>query len=103
MSSAIARKMEIKETLKRLRQERAEHLKAVQARLKETTSLRNKIRKAFNDGPRTIPSLAESVGEKTDRILWLVMEMRNYGLVAEDEQDGDYYKYRLVAADRKEA
>ena len=24
------------------------------------------------------------------------VEMRTYGMVAEDEQDGDYFKYRLV-------
>jgi hypothetical protein len=28
----------------------------------------------------------------------MLMEMRAYGIVAEDEQDGDYFKYRLVPA-----
>jgi predicted Rossmann fold nucleotide-binding protein DprA/Smf involved in DNA uptake len=103
MSADSGRKARLKETLKKLRAERAERLKAVQARLKDTTALRNKIRKALKDGPRTIPSLAQSIGETTDRTLWMLMEMRNYGQVVEDEQDGDYFKYRLVPVEKKGA
>ena len=101
MTADSERKKQIKETLKKLRAERAEHLKVVQARLKDTATLRNKIRKTLKDGPQTVPGLAESIGETTDRALWMLMEMRTYGMVAEDEQDGDYFKYRLVPADKK--
>lgn len=101
MTADSERKIQIKETLKKLRAERAEHLKVVQAKLKDTATLRNKIRKTLKDGPQTVHGLAESIGETTDRTLWMLMEMRTYGMVAEDEQDGDYFKYRLVPVDKK--
>jgi len=98
VSAETNRKAEIKATLKKLRAERAAHLSVVQARIKDTTALRNKINKTLKDGPQTVPYLAKAIGETTDRVLWILMEMRNYGIVAEDEQDGDYFKYRLVPA-----
>jgi predicted Rossmann fold nucleotide-binding protein DprA/Smf involved in DNA uptake len=98
VSAETNRKTEIKARLKKLRAERAAHLSAVQARIKDTTALRSKIRKALKEGPQTVPVLADSIGETTDRILSMLMEMRAYGIVAEDEQDGDYFKYRLVPA-----
>jgi hypothetical protein len=103
MSSESERKARIKETLKKLRSERASHLKEVQTRVRDTALLRNKIRKALKEGPETIPHLAESIDETTDRTLWMIMEMRTYGMVAEDEQDGDYFKYRLIPVDKKGA
>ena len=103
MSAESERKIQIKETLKKLRAERAEQLKAVQSRLRDNAALRNKIRKALKDEPQTVPCLAESIGETTDRTLWMLMEMRTYGMVAEDEQDGDYFKYRLVPVQEKGA
>ena len=101
MSAGKDRKTEIKLILKRLRTERAAHIKTVQARIKDTTVLRNKVRKALKEGPQTIPVLADSISETTDRVLWMLMEMRNYGMIAEDEQDGDYFKYRLMPAEKE--
>jgi hypothetical protein len=101
MSARNGRKAETKAILKKLRSERTTQLKAVQARIKHTTSLRNKIKKALKEGPQTVPFLSTAIGETTDRILWMLMEMRTYGLVAEDEQDGDYFKYRLIPAEKK--
>ncbi len=97
------RKAEIKARLKTLRAERATQLKEVQAKSKGTTTLRNKVKKALKEGPQTVPVLAVALGETTDRVLWMLMEMRTYGLVAEDEQDGDYFKYRLAPAKKKGA
>lgn len=103
MNTESERKKQIKELMKKLRSERAEHLKEVQARLKDTALLRSKIRKALKEEPQTVPHLAESIGETTDRTLWMLMEMRTYGVVAEDEQEGDYFKYRLVPTNKKGA
>jgi hypothetical protein len=75
----------------------------VQARLKDISTLRNKIRKTLKEEPLTVPGLAASIGETTDRTLWMLMEMRTYGMVAEDAQDGDYFKYRLVPVEKKGA
>jgi predicted Rossmann fold nucleotide-binding protein DprA/Smf involved in DNA uptake len=103
MSAESERKNRIKETLKKLRSERAEQLKAAQIRLKETVALRNRIRKALLVGPQTVPDLARSIGETTDRTLLTLMEMRAYGIVAEDAQDGDYFRYRLVPDEKEGA
>ena len=58
-----------------------------------------KARKAINDalkaGPRTIPELAAACGLKSEDTVWLVMALRRYGLVVEEELRGDYYAYRL--------
>ncbi len=97
------RKTEIKARLKTLRAERATQLKEIQAKSKGTTALRNKVKKALKEGPQTVPALAEALGETTDRVLWVIMEMRTYGLVVEDEQDGDYFKYRLAPVKKKGA
>jgi predicted Rossmann fold nucleotide-binding protein DprA/Smf involved in DNA uptake len=90
------RKAEINAVLKRLRAERAAHLSSVQAKIKPTTALRNKINRALKQGPQTVPTIAETIGETTDRVLWMLMEMRVYGMIEEDEQEGDYFKYRLI-------
>jgi hypothetical protein len=103
LKAANDRKTEIKLALKKLRSERAGHLKTVKDRIKGTTLLRNKIRKALKEGPQTVPVLAGAIGETTDRILWMLMEMRNYGMIAEDEQDGDYFKYCLIQAEKKDS
>jgi predicted transcriptional regulator len=98
MRDGDERKREINRTLKRLRAERDEQLKAVRARTRDVLKLRRKVKKALEDGPQTVLSIASAVGASTDEVLWHVMAMRGYGLVAEDDQEGDYFKYRLVPA-----
>ncbi len=96
------RKKEIGQAVKRLRKERSEPLKRVVERTKDVLKLRRTIKKALKEGPLTVPALAAAVGVSTDEALWHVMSMRNYGLVAEDEQEEDYFKYRLLPVQRKE-
>jgi hypothetical protein len=96
-------KSEIKMVLKQLRSERADHLKAVQARIKTNMTLRNKVKKALKNGPQTVPAIANAVGESTDQVLWTIMSMRVYGLIAEDKQDGDYFKYGLAPVTKRGA
>ena len=86
----------LKDVLKRLRGERAEHITAIRERDKSRTALRKKIEQALASGPQTVPVLTDAVLATTDEVLWHVAAMRAYGQVAEDEQDGDYFKYRLV-------
>jgi len=89
-------KQELKVLLKRLRVERKDQLAAAQQQHKLLSGLRRKLKKALADGPQTVPTLAEAVEASTDEVLWHLAAMRAYGLIAEDEQDGDYFKYRLV-------
>ena len=94
-------KEDLKAVLKRLRGERKEQLATAQQRHKALSGLRRKVKKALADGPQTVPALAAAVEASTDEVLWHLAAMRAYGLVAEDEQDGDYFKYRLVDDKKK--
>jgi hypothetical protein len=96
MSTSDERKAEIKKLLKRLRAERVDHLKAVRRNQKKISAPRRALKKALAQGPQTVPQLAQALNQTTDEVLWHMAAMRCYGLVAEDEQDGDYFKYRLV-------
>jgi len=97
-STRDERKTEINKLLKRLNAERADHLKVVREKQKKVMVPRRALKKALADGPQTVPTLAKAVDLSTDEVLWHIAAMRYYGVVAEDEQDGDYFKYRLVPA-----
>lgn len=84
------------EALKRLRVERAGQLPAIQARLKEQVRVTNEITRLLKEGPRTVLELAEATGMPTQALFWQLMSLKKYGRVAEGEQDGDYFQYRLV-------
>ncbi|RLB65017.1 MAG: hypothetical protein DRI90_03155 [Deltaproteobacteria bacterium] len=94
-------KEDLKALLKRLRSERKDQLTAAQQHHKVLSGLRRKVKKALAEGPQTVPALAVAVEASTDDVLWHLAAMRAYGLVAEDEQDGDYFKYRLVDDKKK--
>ncbi len=88
--------------LKRVRAARGEMVKAAQEERKAVRALRRKIEQALAGGPKTVPDLAEAVGAVTDTVLWHVTAMKKYGRVVEDEQDGDWFRYRLVEKEAKE-
>jgi predicted Rossmann fold nucleotide-binding protein DprA/Smf involved in DNA uptake len=84
-----------REALKALREQRAGALEAGQSRLKEQIKITNQIVKVLKEEPRTVPALAEATGLPTQTVFWQLMAMKKYGKVAEGEQDGDYFQYRL--------
>jgi DNA-binding transcriptional ArsR family regulator len=84
-----------KEALKALREQRAPETEAAQARLKEQVKTVNEITRALKEGPRTVPALSEATGLPTQTVFWHLMSLKKYGKVAEGEQDGDYFQYRL--------
>lgn len=100
-SNRDERKAEINKLLKRLNAERTDQLKVVREKQKRITVPRRALKKALAEGPQTIPALAEAVELSTDEVLWHIAAMRYYGAVAEDEQDGDYFKYRLVPSKKQ--
>jgi len=90
------RKTDQAATLKRLRAGKEQELTVLRARLKEQNAVRRKIRQQLEKGPRTVPAIAEAISLSTDETLIHLMGMRKYGELAEDEQDGDYFKYSLL-------
>lgn len=101
MIDEIDRAGEIKSLLKRLRAERKEQIDIARARNKDQAALRRQIKKALLGAPQTVPALAAAVEASTDDVLWHIAAMRAYGQVAEDEQEGDYFKYRLEPQQKK--
>jgi len=53
---------------------------------------------ALNQGPLTIPEIAELIGAPSDEVLFWVMGMRRYGHVVEveDPTDEGYFRYASV-------
>jgi predicted Rossmann fold nucleotide-binding protein DprA/Smf involved in DNA uptake len=86
-----------REALKALKAARGPETTAVQARLKEQVKIVNEITRVLKEGPRTVPSLAETAGLPTETVFWHLMALKKYGKVVEAAADGDYYQYRLVS------
>lgn len=85
-----------REALKALRGQRAAETESVQAKLKEQIKRVNAITATLKNGPMTVPALAKATGLGTEIVFWQLMSLKKYGKVAEGEQDGDYFQYRLL-------
>ncbi len=96
MSDSKEDKAKLKVLLKKLRSERGDMYEQARATNKETRQVRAKIKKALVDEPKTVPVLATELEIPSEQVLWHLMAMRKYGLVAEGEQDDDYFRYNLV-------
>ena len=69
--------------------------------IKEQQKIRKLLRSAMKDGPKTVPEISEAVDLPSEVVLWHVVAMKKYDLVAEMGQDGDYYQYALVKGKKK--
>jgi hypothetical protein len=69
--------------------------------LREEMRLRDAVLRGLDDGPLTVPELAEALGRPAYEVLYWVMGLRRYGLVSETEQvtEAGYYKYERVAGE----
>ena len=87
--------------LKELREKYADSVAKTQAHLKQQNSVRKLLKKALKEGAKTIPEITEIVGLPSDEVLWHIVAMKKYDLVAEVGKDGEYYKYALPAKEKK--
>jgi DNA-binding transcriptional ArsR family regulator len=67
-------------------------MKAYYERFKEVRKL---LKAALAEGFATVPQLAAATKLPSAEVLWHVMALREYGLVREGEQRGDYLTYAL--------
>ena len=69
----------------------------VKNNLKQFNRMKRDIRKAFEEGPLTIPALADKLGINKADATYYVMSLRKYGLIAAGEQDemDEYFYYQL--------
>ena len=51
---------------------------------------------ALKQRSRTVPELASELDLDTSVVMWNLMAMKRYGLVAEGDRRGDYFEYSLV-------
>jgi len=66
--------------------------------IREEPLVRGSILAAVAGEPLTVPEIAAAIGAPADEVMFWVMGMRKYGLLAElPEPDGDYYRFRAAA------
>jgi hypothetical protein len=58
---------------------------------------------ALQDGPLTIPQIAERIGFPAEETVYWVMGMRRYGHLVEqpDEDDEGYFRYAVVEQEQQ--
>lgn len=69
--------------------------------IREEMQMRGKILKVLEDGAKTVPEIAESLGRPAHEVMFWVMGMRKYGHVAEIKEATDDGYYRYEAAKEK--
>ncbi len=69
----------------------------VKEELKQFNRMKRAIRQALEDGPLTIPELADKLEIDRDQVTYYLMSLRKYGLVSAGDQDEDdeYFYYQL--------
>jgi len=60
--------------------------------------MRDKIVEILKEGPKTVPEVADILGEPVYEVMYWMMAMRKYGTIEETEEitDEGYYKYKLA-------
>ena len=69
----------------------------VKEELKKFNRMKRAIRQAMEDGPLTIPELADKLEIDRAEVTYHLMSLRKYGLVTTGEQDDmdEYFYYQL--------
>lgn len=85
-----------KQDLKELREARKTTIEAVRERVKKNRKVQKTLSEALKSGAATIPELAQQTGLPSPDVLWHLTSMKKYGKVAEGDQSGDYFTYKLI-------
>ena len=66
--------------------------------MRDEMLMREEITRLLQDGPKTIPQLADSLDQPRHEVLIWTMAMRKYGVVEETGQPDEegYYRYQLA-------
>ena len=86
-----------KEALKKLREERKVWVENAKRSIKVQNQIIKQIKAQIVDDAKTIPEIARAADMSTSQVLLYISGLKNYGIVAEAEKDGDYFKYRLAS------
>jgi len=91
-----AEKTTRKEALKELRSERKDVISAVSTKVKEQKQAIKAIKKALQDGGRTVPEIAVVTDLPSSEVFWYLMALKKYGEVLEGAKVGSYFRYLLA-------
>lgn len=86
------------EILKSLREQHQGTVERTQALLREQNSIRKQIRLVMLDGPKTIPEVTAATQLPGKVVMWHMIAMKKYNLIAEMGISGSYYQYQLMEA-----
>lgn len=86
-----------KEAMQRLRQERRPWIVKAAAEVKRQEKARQAILDFLENISATIPQIAAGTGIPSHQVLWFVATMKKYGVVVEDGQDENYYRYATTS------
>jgi DNA-directed RNA polymerase specialized sigma subunit len=86
-----------KEALKKLREERRIWVDNAKQSIKTQNQIIKQIKAQIADSAKTVPEIAQATGMPTSQVLLYIAGLKKYGLVAEAEKDGDYFKYGEVS------
>ncbi len=66
--------------------------------VREEHIMRGRILKLLENGPLTIPEIADGLGAPTSEVTYWVMGMRKYGWLREDKEvtDEGYFRYQAI-------
>lgn len=66
--------------------------------MRDEMAMRRDLFAALEDGPKTVPEIAEAMGQASHEVMYWLMAARRYGLVRESSQPNadDYFTYALV-------
>ena len=85
-----------KEAMRKLREARKETMGTAVRCMKAQKKIIDAIKRSLNEGGKTVPELAEGAGVSTADAMWYVATLKKYGVVAEGEKDGSYFRYQLA-------
>ena len=87
--------METKKPILVLKERRGGTPPELTERLRRQRKLVKAIRAELSEGPRTVPELAEAIGEPSHEVLWMLMALKKYGEVEEGAERDSYFEYSL--------
>jgi hypothetical protein len=86
-----------KGALKKLREERRVWVDNAKQSIKAQNQIIKQIKAQIADTAKTVPEIAQATGMPTAQVLLYIAGLKKYGVVAEAEKDGDYFKYGDVS------
>ena len=84
------------QVLKERREEYKDTVGRTRALLKTNQEIHRLICEAIREDPKTVPEVAAIVGMPTNDVLWHIIAMKKYDIVAETGKRGEYYLYQRV-------